>query len=85
MRYVLSLKGKDKGKIFLAIKCDTEYVYIVDGKRRRVEKPKRKKHKHVKILQMSAQTSFAENTVFSNKLVRKLIKEATECFCEKQQ
>lgn len=46
---VRSLAGHDKGGLFLIIKEEAEYVYLADGKLRTVEKPKRKKKKHVQL------------------------------------
>ena len=45
---VISLAGHDKGKLFYVIDTDGVYVTLVDGKGRRVEKPKRKKLIHVR-------------------------------------
>ena len=45
---VISLAGHDKGKLFFVIDTDGVYVTLVDGKGRRVEKPKRKKLIHVR-------------------------------------
>ena len=45
---VMSLAGHDKGKLFFVIDTDGVYVTLVDGKQRRVEKPKRKKLIHVR-------------------------------------
>jgi ribosomal protein L14E/L6E/L27E len=45
---VSSLNGRDAGKRFIVIGIDGEYSLLADGKGRRVEKPKRKKNKHVK-------------------------------------
>lgn len=44
---VLSLKGRDAGALLLVIAEDETYLYLADGKLRRVEKPKRKKRIHV--------------------------------------
>lgn len=45
---VKSKTGRDAGGIFLVYKVlDSEYVEIVDGKRRTLEKPKKKKMKHL--------------------------------------
>ena len=48
---VLSKAGRDKGKKFIVTAVDKEsgYVYIVDGKLRRVENPKKKKLKHLEV------------------------------------
>ena len=45
---VLSLKGHDQGMLFFVLDTDGVYVSLVDGKERKVEKPKRKKLKHVR-------------------------------------
>lgn len=45
---VRSKAGRDKGQYFVVMKTDSSgYVMICDGKRRKVEKPKRKKEKHL--------------------------------------
>ena len=44
-----SLAGHDKGKIYLIAGVDETYVYLVDGKCRTMDRPKRKKKKHVQI------------------------------------
>lgn len=44
-----SLAGHDKGKIYLVLDADENYVYLVDGKYRTLDRPKRKKKKHVQI------------------------------------
>ena len=45
---VQSLAGRDKGKYFSILKIDGEYVFIADGRKRKVSLPKRKKIKHLK-------------------------------------
>lgn len=45
---VLSLAGRDKGQLFFVVAEDESYVLVADGKRRKVENPKRKKRKHVR-------------------------------------
>ena len=45
---VVATAGRDKGKPFLVLSIDCEYVFLADGRLRRVEKPKRKKVKHVR-------------------------------------
>lgn len=44
-----SLAGHDKGKVYLVSGADETYVYLVDGKCRTMDHPKRKKKKHVQI------------------------------------
>jgi len=47
-QYVRSKAGRDKNHIFIVNEViDHEYVMVVDGDVRRIEKPKRKKCKHL--------------------------------------
>ena len=48
---VISLNGRDAGKRFIVIGTDAQYSLIADGKGRRFEKPKRKKNKHLKLVE----------------------------------
>lgn len=47
---VISTSGRDKDRIFLVIKAESEYLYLADGRLRKAEKPKKKKRKHSKLL-----------------------------------
>ena len=42
-----SKAGHDKGHVYVIYELDETYVYLVDGKLRMIENPKRKKIKHV--------------------------------------
>ena len=44
---VVSKAGRDQGQLFYVIDADEQFVYLADGKSRRLEKPKRKKRKHI--------------------------------------
>ena len=44
---VRSDAGRDRGKIFIVLAVEGEYLLLADGKGRRVEAPKRKKRRHV--------------------------------------
>ena len=46
---VISLNGRDKGKWFYVIAKEDNFVFLSDGKNRRVEKPKRKKIMHIRL------------------------------------
>ena len=45
---VISLAGRDEGKLFYVLENDGTYATIADGKGRKLENPKRKKLKHVR-------------------------------------
>ena len=44
---VRSDAGRDKGKLFVVLAVEGEYLLLADGKSRKVESPKRKKRRHV--------------------------------------
>jgi ribosomal protein L14E/L6E/L27E len=45
---VISLNGRDTGKRFYVLDIQDGYALLCDGKTRRVEKPKRKKLRHIR-------------------------------------
>jgi ribosomal protein L14E/L6E/L27E len=49
--YVRSKAGRDKDRLFIVMKIvDEKYVLIADGDLRRIEKPKKKKIRHLALL-----------------------------------
>lgn len=46
---VLSKRGRDKGRAFVIVSIEGEYLFLVDGSMRTLEKPKKKKAKHVQL------------------------------------
>lgn len=44
---VISTAGRDSGKLFVVLKTDEGYAELADGKLRKVQKPKRKKLRHM--------------------------------------
>ena len=44
---VQATAGREQGKYFFVLETDGEYLLLADGKSRRLEKPKRKKRKHI--------------------------------------
>ena len=51
-RFVLALAGRGKGRVYAVTDViDDKYVFIADGKTRRQTVPKRKKLKHLKLLE----------------------------------
>ena len=44
---VLSTTGRDKGKLFYVIGIEDDLLLLANGKDRTLDKPKRKKQKHV--------------------------------------
>lgn len=55
-QFVKSKSGRDKDDFFIVIDMNEEYLFLVDGNKRRVEQPKKKKKKHVQITHTVADT-----------------------------
>ena len=44
---VESRAGHDKGSLYIVTDMDDKFIYVCDGKTRTVDRPKKKKEKHV--------------------------------------
>ncbi len=65
---VLSKAGRDKGSMLVVTEVlDAEYVLVADGRRRKIEHPKKKKVKHLKV------TKKEKIDIQSNSQLRKLL------------
>lgn len=52
---VVSVSGRDKNRIFMVVEVlDSDYVRIADGALRKLEKPKKKKIKHLRPAEYTA-------------------------------
>ncbi len=47
---VISVQGRDKHKLYAVVGCENNFLQLVDGKSRRLNCPKRKNVKHVRLL-----------------------------------
>lgn len=47
---VKNIAGREKNDIYIVLEVTKDYVYIVDGKKRRLESPKKKNKKHLLLL-----------------------------------
>ncbi len=55
-----SKAGHDVGTVYVIIKEETEYIYLVDGKIRTLEKPKKKNKKHIQIIKKCPDNDLAD-------------------------
>lgn len=77
--FAKSKAGHDKDEIFIIINIEGEYVYLVDGKNRYIEKPKKKKIKHIQPI--NCMDSELQNKINSNvRLQNEDIKRALKCY-----
>lgn len=75
--FATSKAGHDKGNVYFIIREDQEYVYLVDGKLRTLDRPKRKNKKHIQIIKDNSHLtlSIEEKEQISNEAIKRAIKE----------
>ena len=65
---VRSAAGRDAGTLYYVIDADDQYLYLVNGKDKTIEKPKKKKRKHAcKVLR--SETRIAEKLRTGDKVL----------------
>lgn len=67
---VKSVAGRDQGSYYVAVSAEDRFVFIADGKERKLEKPKRKNVKHI-----SPTCTVIDTTELTNKKLKKLLSE----------
>ena len=65
---VISTAGRDAGKWYYVLTTDETYLTLVNGKDRSLEKPKKKKRKHVKKV-LRSETRVAEKLRAGDKVL----------------
>lgn len=83
---VTALAGKEKNQIFVVLEVDEKFCLLVDGKRLKLTKPKKKSLKHV---QKASKLGFDVEKLKSgqenvNAELRKFLKERSNEICPKK-
>ena len=65
---VVSTAGHDEGQLFYVVSADDEFLYLANGKDRSLDKPKRKKPKHVQKV-LRSETRVAEKLIQGDKVL----------------
>ena len=65
---VLSTTGRDKGNIFYVIGIEGDFLFLANGKDRTLDRPKRKKQKHVQKV-LRSETRVAEKLRAGDKVL----------------
>lgn len=76
--FARSKAGHDKNELFVIVKVEGEYVYLSDGKLRKIDKPKKKKMKHIQkinFIDNNIKKIIIENDVLRDEIIKKSIKD----------
>ncbi len=78
---VRSIAGRDKGTEFIVLSKDGEFVFLADGDIRKVDRPKKKKLKHIQASEKVSEfvaSKLADTGKVSNAEVRKALASSRE-------
>ena len=65
---VVSTAGHDQGQIFYVVSTDDQFLFLANGKDRTLDKPKRKKRKHVQKV-LRSETRVVEKLIRGDKVL----------------
>lgn len=75
--FAVSKAGHDYNEIYVIIHSDSEYLYLADGNKKTIDKPKKKKKKHVqlvKCIDQDIQAKLNQDKLLINEDVKRAIK-----------
>lgn len=79
---VISTSGRDKGDVFIVLSKDENFLYLINGRNRRIEAPKRKKIKHTSFFK-HGESRISEKIMNESKItnseIRRAISEIKKC------
>ena len=75
LKFAKSLCGHDKDYIYVIYKEDEKFVYLVNGQNKTIDKPKKKKQKHIQMIKHLPDeiTSLSNEKELSDETVKKMI------------
>lgn len=75
--FAKSKAGHDSNQIYVIINCDSEYVYLSDGRLKTVDNPKKKRYKHIQVINYInpvIDKKLKENNLLMNEDIKSAIK-----------
>ena len=86
LRLAKSLCGHDKNEIYVVYREENDFVYLINGKTKTIEKPKRKKQRHIQIIKnLPEEIIEMVSQELTNETTKKIIKHYVRSIqCQKQ-
>ncbi len=81
---VIATAGREEGQLFYVINTEQEFLYLVNGKDRTLEKPKRKKRKHTQKV-LRSETRVAEKLRLGDKVLNSELRRDLAAFSRDMQ
>ena len=85
-KFATSKAGHDKLKLYVIMNEDSEYVYLVDGDLKPIDKPKKKSKKHIQIINKmdeTIQNKLETKQIIYNEDIKRAIKLYWREICQK--
>ena len=74
--FAISKAGHDKGQMYLIVKEEEEFFYLADGRNRGIERPKKKRKKHLQLVKTGIDEKLAEKLKMDQTVYNEEIKYA---------
>ena len=86
LRLAKSLCGHDKNEIYVVYREENDFVYLINGKTKTIEKPKRKNQRHIQIIKnLPEEIIEMVSRELTNETAKKIIKHYVRSIqCQKQ-
>ena len=78
--FVSSQAGHDKGEIYLVLRDEGNVLYLINGTTKTVDKPKKKKLKHVQKINKKVNDDLLERLINNKKITDEEIKREIRLF-----
>ena len=78
--FVSSLAGHDKGEIYLVLRDEGNVLYLVNGTTKTVDRPKKKKLKHVQKINKKVNDDLYERLINNKKITDEEVKREIKLF-----
>ena len=75
-KFATSKAGHDKGQLYVVVAQEREYVYLCDGRLKTVQNPKKKKRKHIQLINRTIEEELLQKLKKKEKLHDEQIKYA---------
>ena len=79
-KFATSKAGHDKSQLYVIVAEEEDFVYLCDGKYRTVSKPKKKRKKHIQIIDRTVDAVLLEKLLKREKITDEQIKYAVKIY-----
>lgn len=83
-KFAISKAGHDKTQIYVIVAEEGDFVYLCDGRYRTISKPKKKRRKHIQIINHTVEESLLRQLLNHENVTDEQIKYAVKKYKQQQ-